>query len=363
MRRLIGFCVAVILIATAFNARAMTHDEAIAAYYRGDYATALRVFRELAEIGNESAECNLGTMYFLGQGVARDYTQAEKWIRKAADKGLARCQSDLGVLYEDGLGVERDYVQAAKWFRKAAQHAYAEGQNRLGLMYKDGRGVERDLKEAVKWFTWAAASGEFAESQYNLAVMYENGLGVARDYGEALEWYYFAGRKDDLDRLYRSGLAGTATKAGAVAVEKAVERAQVKVSCSLRDEDYGEIPPVSVLRPLAVQGNADAQQMLAKFHHRVAVDEEKAQGYEEGEMDVMTETYINARGKSIFWLRKAADGGNAAAQFALGDRYYFGSNDQRYIFWIGKSARQGCLDAWFRLFLHYKKATRLTAAS
>ncbi len=51
-------------------------DEAVAAYQRGDYATALREFRPLAEQGNAGAQHNLGVMYYNGHGVPQDYAEA-----------------------------------------------------------------------------------------------------------------------------------------------------------------------------------------------------------------------------------------------------------------------------------------------
>ena len=45
------------------------YEDALAAYDRGDYATALRLMRPLAEQGNARAQFNLGVMYTKGQGV------------------------------------------------------------------------------------------------------------------------------------------------------------------------------------------------------------------------------------------------------------------------------------------------------
>ncbi len=95
-------------------------DEAEAAYKRGDYATALREFRPLAEQGDADAQVNLGLMYDNGQGVPQDYAKAVKWVRKAAEQGLAKAQYNLGFMYGQGLGVPQDYVQAYMWFKLAA---------------------------------------------------------------------------------------------------------------------------------------------------------------------------------------------------------------------------------------------------
>jgi TPR repeat protein len=40
----------------------------VAAYHRGDYVTALRLWRPLADQGNVHAQFNLGVKYHQGQG-------------------------------------------------------------------------------------------------------------------------------------------------------------------------------------------------------------------------------------------------------------------------------------------------------
>ncbi len=64
-------------------------DEGIAAYDRGDYASAIREWRPLAEQGVAKAQFKLGLMYDNGRGVPQDYAEAVKWYRKAAEQGYA----------------------------------------------------------------------------------------------------------------------------------------------------------------------------------------------------------------------------------------------------------------------------------
>ncbi len=94
-------------------------DEAVAAYHRGDYATALRELRPLAEQGNAGAQYNLGNMYRKGLGVPQDYAEAARWYRKAAEQGNAEAQFNLGSMYYHGYGVPQDYVQAHMWYKLA----------------------------------------------------------------------------------------------------------------------------------------------------------------------------------------------------------------------------------------------------
>ena len=95
-------------------------EDGVSAYERGDYATALRLLRPLADQRLAPAQFYLGLMYMNGVGVAQDHGEAAKWIRKAADQGLALAQFILGVMYDNGQGVAQDYVQAHMWFDLAA---------------------------------------------------------------------------------------------------------------------------------------------------------------------------------------------------------------------------------------------------
>src|SRR3954468_412302 len=74
-------------------------EDAGAAYSRGDYATALRLFRQLADQGRANAQYNLGVMYAKGRGVPENDVEAVKWFRLAADQGYAAAQFNLGAEY------------------------------------------------------------------------------------------------------------------------------------------------------------------------------------------------------------------------------------------------------------------------
>jgi TPR repeat protein len=95
-------------------------DEAVAAYTRGDYATAVQELLPMAQQGNARAQYNLGVMYANGQGISQDSAQAAQWYRQAAEQGYATAQYNLGVMYASGLGVSQDDQQGYFWFSLAA---------------------------------------------------------------------------------------------------------------------------------------------------------------------------------------------------------------------------------------------------
>ncbi len=152
--------VVVTLFVGSVTAYAAEFDVGVKAYQRGDYATAIQIFRQFADRGNAIAQNNLGLIYDYGKGVAQDYAEAAKWYRKAADQGYVRAQSNLGVMYDKGWGVAQDYGEALRWYRKAADQGYALAQDNLGTMYHFGTGVTRDYVQAHMWFTLAVAKGE-----------------------------------------------------------------------------------------------------------------------------------------------------------------------------------------------------------
>ena len=93
-------------------------QNACKAYDQGDYKTAYRLFKLLAEQGNADAQSFLGIMYYEGQGVSQDYVETAMWYRKAAEQGLASAQCALRHMYEYGKGIPQEHAQVAKWFGK-----------------------------------------------------------------------------------------------------------------------------------------------------------------------------------------------------------------------------------------------------
>jgi uncharacterized protein len=126
---------------------------------RGDYPTALRELRPLAEQGHAVAQYNLGLLYANGQGMPKDDAQARQWYEKAAAQGHAGAQVNLGILYDYGRGVPQDYKKAVYWYRLSAKQGNDLAQRQLGLMYEHGDGVPQDYVQAYMWYHLGAANG------------------------------------------------------------------------------------------------------------------------------------------------------------------------------------------------------------
>jgi TPR repeat protein len=155
-RTLLGALTATLVVVG--TAVAGPDDDPIAAYQRGDYASAIRSFRALAERGDALGQTGLGLMYREGRGVPQSYTEAVKWYRLAADQGYVIAQSTLGIMYDTGYGLPQDYAEAVKWYRLAADQGNLIAQYNLGHMYAEGRGVQQDYVQAHMWFNLSSAN-------------------------------------------------------------------------------------------------------------------------------------------------------------------------------------------------------------
>ena len=228
--------------------------EGMAAYERGDYATAVRLLLPLADQGVPLVQFTLGVMYANGKGTPQDYGQAAAWYRKAADQGYDEEQGNLGAMYAKGEGVPQDYAQAVNWYSKAADQGNVDAQASLGWMYSKGLGVSQDFVQAVYWSRMAADQGN-AYAEANLGTAYENGEGVDRDLAAAANWLRKAADQGspiaqrNLGRLYENGqgVAQDYTQAaswyGKAATQGDLEAQTTSVGCTPKAMEWRKTSP------------------------------------------------------------------------------------------------------------------------
>ena len=211
-------------------------------------ARALELFERAAAAGHRRAQINAGTMYFRGQGTARDLVRARAWLEKAAAQDDPYALYALGRALDEGQGtVMADPVRAADLYRRAAQLGHPLAALRYGLALSEGNGVRQDvtaaqpwllqagksgvpeaalaigdlaarlsftrdkaarqsnLQLAVAWYEVAALAG-VASAQFKLANAYLAGAGVARDPLQAQQWYVRAAAQGSPEAQYALGL-------------------------------------------------------------------------------------------------------------------------------------------------------------
>ena len=137
-------------------------SDGFAAAENGDYKTAMKLWKPLAEQGDAYAQYNLGVIYINGYGVPEDDKEAVKWYRLAAEQGHAIAQNTLGTRYEKGEGVIINYTEAARLFNLSARQGNKYGMYNLARMYSSQIGYKSDNIYAYMWFNLADEAGHSA---------------------------------------------------------------------------------------------------------------------------------------------------------------------------------------------------------
>ena len=158
--------------------------QGVEAWSRGDYDSAIKIWRPLAIAGDDDAQFNMGQAYKLGRGVPADLRAAEDWYRKAAEQGHLQAADNYGlVLFTNG-----DRQKAMPFIKTSAERGEPRAQYIYGTALFNGEFVSKDLVRAYAMMTRASASG-LAPASASLAQMdrfiplaeRQKGLLLARD--------------------------------------------------------------------------------------------------------------------------------------------------------------------------------------
>ncbi|MBS1191366.1 MAG: hypothetical protein H6R10_3158 [Rhodocyclaceae bacterium] len=77
--------------------------QGIAAYDRGDYDEAFRVFRNVSVLGGSEAHYRLGLMYAQGHGTPQSLNRAAYWLKLAARQNHPGATEALSALKQPGM--------------------------------------------------------------------------------------------------------------------------------------------------------------------------------------------------------------------------------------------------------------------
>jgi uncharacterized protein len=172
-------------------------DDAVAAYERGDLASARIAFARLARRGVAAAEYNLAVMHLRGELPRASPREALRLMTQSAEAGFVTGIYGLGQMHEFGQGgLKVDLIEANRWYLRAAEAGSVDGQLAIGTAHFLGRGAPKDAAVAARWFRIAAQGGDVG-AMYLYASMVERGDGVPRDLREARYWYATAARNGD----------------------------------------------------------------------------------------------------------------------------------------------------------------------
>jgi TPR repeat protein len=302
-------------------AAAAPMDDGLAAYSRGDYATAYRLLSWAAgPEGNPRAQEMLGRMYEAGQGVPRNYDRARSWYVMAVEKGNGDAMEALGALYQFGLGMPKDLAKAVEWYRNGVLKGSARARVRLAICHLQGDGVGQDFGIASELLKAAALQGN-ASAQDKLGTLYRYGRGVPEDVRQAALYYSMAAEQGDPDglenlgTLYRLGLGGVAQdeEMAKRLYDRAAERGNEQAEATLwQMYEEGRGTPNEIAdwnRKFAERGHPRSARTLARLHETGA-------------------GVLKDDGLALQWYRRAAAAGDIESMFSLFEFYRSGRGMQ-----------------------------------
>ncbi len=211
------------------------------------------------------------------------YMTALNLAMPRAEAGDSAAQTLVAEILSRGLGVKRDEAAAAKWYQLAAEQGVPEAQFQYALLLIDGRFVKKDPNGAYALMQAAAEAGN-RMAQFNFAQMV-----VQREPGQA-------------------GMA------------KAVSYYQRAAEAGLADAQYA-------MSQIYANGAGGKKQDLAQARRWLALA--ARQNFDTAQLDLAT-WLVEGRGgprdlKAGFgWMKRAAQGGNVAAQNRLAKLYMGG---------------------------------------
>jgi cell division septation protein DedD len=127
----------------------------IDAWQKGDFSSAVAIWRPLAERGSADAQFNLGQAYRLGKGVPINLSQSQNWLERAADQGHVDAETTLGLmLFQNG-----DKDSGLKWLKMAADQGDPRAQLVYGTALFNGDGVTQNPVLGYALVARSAAQG------------------------------------------------------------------------------------------------------------------------------------------------------------------------------------------------------------
>lgn len=272
--------------------------------------------------------------YAADDNADKNLVTAFDYYRRAAEMGHADAQYELGRSFEEGCGTRKDCAKAIVWYRKAAEQGCAEAMCSLGDCFRLGKGIEADAEEASGWYTRASGKG-CTRADRQIAIWAEERGTRKRIAGEN------ASMRSFLENRAKSRKIGLFAAAMFVVISVFVSFAYWHIAaCGGRDSSEAPAQAkahtvtesescAESYRKAAEQGDAKAQFELGRC-------------YEKG-LGVSTD--YNA---AADWYRRAADKTNAEAMAALGRCYENGLgvdlDRSEALKWYRRSADLGCWD-------------------
>jgi TPR repeat protein len=205
------------------------------------------------------------------------YKTAYNLALPRAESGDPAAQTLVAEILSRGLGMRRDDKSAALWYQRAAEQGVPEAQFQYALMLLDGKFVRRDVKGAYALMQAAAEAGNRL-AQFNLAQLMidrNESMGKAVDYYQRAAEAGLADAQYAMAQVYLNGAGGRkmdvaeARKWLTLSARQNYDTAQLDLGTWLTEGRGGikdEKDGFAWLKRAAEGGNIAAQNRLAKLY-------------------------------------------------------------------------------------------------
>jgi TPR repeat protein len=332
---------------TVANAVPADFQAALAEYRAGHYEAAHTAFLSLAELGNCSAQFNLGAMALHGEGGPKDPGSGAGWLQAAAGNGCGELVANHLAALTGQLSPEQTRAAADIMARYGPEALHAQG-------VTDPEFICFDMT-APSTISATVAEAPAADRDKRQPEMVITALTVGAD-----------GRARDPEILFavpNDGFAAAAVEAWFNSLFTPAQRNGSPVASRLeaktlfaRSTPLADAEFIRKARPAADAGDPAASYLigLAAMHDSsLGISGTRAKqlmlsAARDGNADAQywvgsqlrASLACHPRANGAIWLRHAADGGNAAAQLLLAQGLLAGSPSTEQVTQAGTLLRQ-----------------------
>ncbi|KAJ1566092.1 hypothetical protein HK096_001941 [Nowakowskiella sp. JEL0078] len=269
----------------------------------------------------------LGRLYQHGQGVSKDVGKAIEMYKQAGlSKDIKNVDPSalyhIGDCFLNGEGVEKDISYAMKWFEKAAALNQPDAICALGEIYEQGNGDQQNFERAISQYRKAMALGSSA-GKYHLALCYLAKMPGTQD---ILAFQNSSLMPPPTISSYQPPTFESNRRASETAGLLLEPRHQERLRKSMSWLVFGKKEQSTKVENLIHQKNALVAPEIADPRDKLAVQLLTEAGnagnakacYELGKIyRVGSAGVVKDRMVAIGWFRKAVEGGDKSAEFAL----------------------------------------------
>ncbi|MBR0288301.1 MAG: HPr family phosphocarrier protein [Selenomonadaceae bacterium] len=314
------------------------------AYKDDDFKTAMKKYKEAAELGYPEAFSQIGFMYQFGQSVDPDIYEARRWYKR----GMEKDDADSFGLYaltltRDDNATESDKREAFRYMKRATELAPDDGHYwyYLGKMYRFGSGTNKNLYEAFNCFKQGHKVGN-SRATNQLGIMFSNGEHVEQNSRKAFDFFRKAVGLNENNASAIRNLADCYRFGDGVAKDEYKAFELFKKAAEL-----GNVGAMTVTGVMLLNGEGTREDTEQFFYWtKKAADNGDSSAM--GNLGYHFKYNIGNYSKAFDWYERAANAGDTVSMNELGDMYFDGQgvreNKSKAFQWYLRSAQNGDFD-------------------